>query len=370
MSKRDYYEVLGVNRQANDQELKSAYRKLAMQYHPDRNPGNTEAEEKFKELNEAYGVLSNAESRERYNRYGHAGVGSSAASAGGPGFSGFEDILGDIFGDFFGGGRGGSRRGGVQRGSDLRYDMEISLEDAAKGMKSQITIPRLESCETCSGSGAAAGSSPVTCTGCGGAGQVRFQQGFFSVSRTCSQCRGNGRVISNPCRPCQGTGRVERQHSLELRIPAGVDTGARLRLSGEGEPGVSGGQAGDLYVVIHVREHETFERQGSNLYVNVPISYATAAIGGEVKVPTLDGEDRLTVPEGTQTGSVFKLKGKGIVSLQGSGRGDLFVVTTVSTPTKINREMRKLFEQLAALEEKQQAEATKPFGKKVKDIFG
>ncbi|MFN7623329.1 MAG: DnaJ domain-containing protein, partial [Acidobacteriota bacterium] len=211
MSKRDYYEVLGVNRQANDQELKSAYRKLAMQYHPDRNPGNTEAEEKFKELNEAYGVLSNAESRERYNRYGHAGVGSSAASAGGPGFSGFEDILGDIFGDFFGGGRGGSRRGGVQRGSDLRYDMEISLEDAAKGMKSQITIPRLESCETCSGSGAAAGSSPVTCTGCGGAGQVRFQQGFFSVSRTCSQCRGNGRVISNPCRSCQGTGRVEQQ---------------------------------------------------------------------------------------------------------------------------------------------------------------
>ena len=370
MSKRDYYEVLGVNRQASEQELKSAYRKLAMQFHPDRNPGNTEAEEKFKELNEAYGVLSNGETRERYNRYGHAGVGSSAASAGAQGFGGFEDILGDLFGDFFGGGRGGSRRGGVQRGSDLRYDLEISLEDAASGMKSQITIPRLESCETCSGSGAAPGSAPVTCTGCGGAGQVRFQQGFFSVSRTCSQCRGNGRVISNPCRPCQGTGRIERQHTLDLKIPAGVDTGARLRLSGEGEPGISGGQAGDLYVVIHVREHETFERQGSNLYVNVPISYATAAIGGEVTVPTLDGEDSLTVPEGTQTGSVFKLKGKGIVSLQGGGRGDLFVVTTVTTPTKINREMRKLFEQLAALEEKQQAESAKPFGKKVKDIFG
>lgn len=372
MSKRDYYEILGVNRQANDQELKSAYRKLAMQYHPDRNPGDKEAEEKFKELNEAYGVLSNAESRERYNRYGHAGVGSSAASAGaggGQGFNGFEDIFGDIFGDLFGGGRSGSRRPGVQRGSDLRYDLEISLEEAAKGMKSQITIPRLENCETCSGSGAAAGSAPVTCQSCGGSGQVRYQQGFFSVSRTCSQCRGNGRMIVNPCKPCQGAGRIEKQHSLELRIPAGVDTGARLRLSGEGEPGVGGGPAGDLYVVIHVREHETFERQGSNLYVNVPITYATAALGGEVKVPTLDGEDRLTIPEGTQTGSVFKIKGKGIVSLQGNGRGDLFVVATVSTPTRMSREMKKLFEQLAALEEKQQAEAASSFSKKVKDIF-
>jgi molecular chaperone DnaJ len=370
VSKRDYYEILGVNRQANDQELKSTYRKLAMQYHPDRNPGDHEAEEKFKELNEAYAILSNPESRERYNRLGHAGVGSSAASAGGQGFSGFEDILGDLFGDFFGSGRGGSRRAGVQRGSDLRYDLEIDLEDAAKGLKTQVTIPRLENCEPCKGSGASPGSSPVTCQTCSGTGQVRFQQGFFAVSRTCSQCRGNGRMIVNPCRTCQGAGRIEKQHSLELKIPAGVDTGARLRLSGEGEPGIGGGQSGDLYVVIHVREHETFERQGNNLYVNAPISYATAAIGGEVRVPTLDGEDRLMVPEGTQTGSVFKLKGKGIVSLQGGGRGDLFVVTTVTTPTKMNREMKKLFEQLAALEEKQIADAAKPFGKKVKEIFG
>ena len=370
MSKRDYYEILGVGRQASDQELKSAYRKLAMQYHPDRNPGDKEAEERFKELNEAYGVLSSAETRERYNRYGHAGVGTSAASSQGAGFNGFEDVLSDLFGEFFSNGRSGGRRGGVQRGSDLRYDMEVSLEDAARGMKSQITIPRQENCDSCSGTGAAAGSTPINCTGCGGTGQVRFQQGFFSVSQTCRQCRGNGRVISNPCRSCQGSGRVEREHSLEMRIPAGVDTGARLRLSGEGEPGVGGGPAGDLYVVIHVKEHETFERQGSNLYVNVPITFATAALGGEISVPTLDGEDRLTVPEGTQTGSVFKLRGKGIVSLQGSGRGDLFVVTTVTTPKKLGREMKKLFEQLAALEEKQQVEAAGSFGRKVKDIFG
>ncbi len=372
MSKRDYYEILGVNRQATDQELKSAYRKLALQYHPDRNPGDKEAEEKFKELSEAYGVLSSAESRERYNRYGHAGVGSSAASSQyqGQGFGGFEEIFGDIFGDLFGGGRSGSRRPGVQRGSDLRYDLEISLEEAAKGMKSQITIPRLENCEGCSGSGAAAGSSPVTCQSCGGTGQVRYQQGFFAVSRTGSQCRGNGRMIVNPCKSCQGAGRIEKQHTLDLRIPAGVDTGARLRLSGEGEPGIGGGPAGDLYVVIHVRDHETFERQDNNLYVNVPVTFATAALGGEVKVPTLDGEDRLTVPEGTETGTVFKLKGKGIVSLQGNGRGDLFVVATVTTPKKMNREMKKLFEQLATLEEKQQAEAANSFSQKVKDIFG
>lgn len=371
MSKRDYYEVLGVSRSASEQELKSAYRKLAMQHHPDKNPGDHEAEDKFKELNEAYGVLSNVDNRARYDRLGHAGVGSSAASApwASADFGGFEDILGDIFGDLFGGGRRASR-GGAQRGSDLRYDLEITLEQAAAGHKTKIAIPRLENCETCNGSGAAAGSSPVTCTNCGGAGQVRFQQGFFSVSRTCDQCRGTGRMIANKCKTCFGQGRVENEQDLEIKIPAGVDTGARLRLAGEGEAGRNGGGHGDLYVVIHVKEHEMFERQGNNLYVSVPVTFSQAALGAEIKVPTLDGEEPLTIPEYTQTGSIFRLKGKGIVSLQGHGRGDMFVVTTIVTPTRLTREQRKLLEQFAAIEEKQQGSAAKRFGSKVKDIFG
>lgn len=371
MSKRDYYEVLGVSRSANEQELKSAYRKLAMQYHPDRNPGDHEAEEKFKELNEAYGVLSSSESRSRYDRFGHAGVGSSAASAdwANPGFSGFEDILGDLFGDLFGQGRG-TRRGGAQRGADLRYDLEITLEQAAAGYKTKITIPRLEKCETCNGSGAAPGSSPVTCHTCSGTGTIRFQQGFFSVSRTCHQCRGAGRMITNQCKDCHGQGRIEQEQELELKIPAGVDTGARLRLAGEGEGGAQGGSTGDLYVVIHVKEHDLFERQGNNLYVNVPITFTQAALGAEIKVPTLDGEEELSVPEGTQTGSIFRLKGKGIVSLQGQGRGDLFVVTTIITPTHLNREQRRLLDQFAAIEQKQNEKTARRFGSKVKDIFG
>lgn len=370
MSKRDYYEVLGVSRNATDTELKSAYRKLAMQHHPDKNPGNHEAEEKFKELNEAYGVLSNADSRARYDRFGHAGVGSSAASApwASADFGGFEDILGDIFGDLFGGGR--RSRGGTQRGSDLRYDLEITLEQAAAGHKTKISIPRLENCESCNGTGAAPGSSPITCTGCAGSGQVRFQQGFFSVSRTCDQCRGTGRMIANKCKSCFGQGRVENEQEIEIKIPAGVDTGARLRLAGEGEAGRNGGGHGDLYVVIHVKEHETFERQGNNLYVSVPVTFSQAALGAEIKVPTLDGEEPLTIPEYTQTGSIFRLKGKGIVSLQGHGRGDLFVVTTIVTPTRLTREQRKLLEQFAAIEEKQQESAARRFGSKVKDIFG
>jgi molecular chaperone DnaJ len=370
LSKRDYYEVLGVSRNATDTELKSAYRKLAMQHHPDKNPGNHEAEEKFKELNEAYGVLSNADSRARYDRFGHAGVGSSAASApwASADFGGFEDILGDIFGDLFGGGR--RSRGGTQRGSDLRYDLEITLEQAAAGHKTKISIPRLENCESCNGTGAAPGSSPITCTGCAGSGQVRFQQGFFSVSRTCDQCRGTGRMIANKCKSCFGQGRVENEQEIEIKIPAGVDTGARLRLAGEGEAGRNGGGHGDLYVVIHVKEHETFERQGNNLYVSVPVTFSQAALGAEIKVPTLDGEEPLTIPEYTQTGSIFRLKGKGIVSLQGHGRGDLFVVTTIVTPTRLTREQRKLLEQFAAIEEKQQESAARRFGSKVKDIFG
>jgi len=369
LSKKDYYEVLGVNRSAADQELKSAYRKLAMQHHPDRNPDNKEAEEKFKELNEAYAVLSNADSRSRYDRHGHAGLGNSAAGPwGDAGFGGFEDILGDLFSDIFGG-RGG-RRNGAARGADLRYDLEISLEQAATGYKTKVSIPSLENCETCKGSGTATGASPITCNICGGAGQVRFQQSFFSVSRTCHQCRGTGRMITDPCKTCRGQGRVNKEQELEIKIPAGVDTGARLRLAGEGESGAGGGPAGDLYVVIHVKEHDVFERQGNNLYVNVPITFTQAALGAEVKVPTLDGEDTLAVPEGAQTGSIFRLKGKGIVSLQGHGRGDLFVVATIITPTRLTREQKKLLEQFAAIEEKQNEGAARRFSSKVKDIFG
>ncbi len=369
MSKRDYYEALGVNRNATEQELKSAYRKLALQFHPDRNPDDREAEEKFKEINEAYGVLSNAESRARYDRFGHAGVGSSAASGAwaAPDFGGFEDILGDLFGDLFGG--RSSRRTGPQRGSDLRYDLEITLEQAAAGFKTQITIPRLENCDTCNGSGASPGSSPVMCNLCGGSGQVRFQQGFFSVSRTCHQCRGAGRIITNPCKSCRGQGRIEKEQQLEIKIPAGVDTGARLRLAGEGEAGANSGPAGDLYVVIHVKEHELFERQGNNLYVTVPVTFTQAALGAEIKVVTLDGEDMLTIPEGTQTGTIFRLKGKGIVSLQGHGRGDLFVVTSVVTPSRLTREQKRLLEEFAAIEDKLNQGTTRRFGSKVKDIF-
>jgi molecular chaperone DnaJ len=368
LSKRDYYEVLGVSRNAAEQELKSAYRKLALQYHPDRNPGDHEAEEKFKEINEAYGVLSSPESRARYDRFGHAGVGSAASGAWAtPDFGGFEDILGDIFGDIFG--ARSSRRGGPQRGSDLRYDLEIALEQAAAGFKTQITIPRLENCEPCHGTGAAPGTTPVACTVCGGTGQIRFQQGFFSVSRTCHQCRGGGRMIASPCKSCRGQGRIENQQQLEIKIPAGVETGARLRLAGEGEAGTNGGPPGDLYVVIHVKEHEMFERQGNNLYVSVPVTFSQAALGAEIRVPTLDGEDTLTIPEGTQTGSIFRLKGKGIVSLQGHGRGDLFVVTTIVTPTRLTREQKRLLEEFASIEDKLNHGAARRFGSKAKDIF-
>jgi molecular chaperone DnaJ len=373
VSKRDYYEVLGVSRSATDQELKSNYRKLAMKYHPDRNPGDQEAEEKFKEAAEAYGVLSTPDSRARYDRFGHAGIGTSAASDGPGGwppgdFGGFEDILGDIFGDLFGGARS-QRRGGTQRGADLRYDLEIALEQAASGFKTQINIPRLEGCEPCKGTGAAPGTQASVCNVCNGVGQVRFQQGFFSVSRTCHQCRGTGRVIVNQCKSCQGQGRVNKEQVLEIKIPAGVETGARLRVVGEGEAGMGGGQHGDLYVVVTVKEHEVFERQGNNLYVNVPISFSQAALGAEINVPTLDGEENLAIPEGTQTGSIFRVKGKGIVSLQGSGRGDLFVVVSLVTPTRISRDQRRLLEEFARLEERQK-EQGKSFGSKVKEIFG
>lgn len=373
INKRDYYEVLGVGRSATDQELKTAYRRLAHQHHPDKNQSDPEAEERFKEAAEAYAVLSNTEQRQRYDRFGHAGVSSSAASAawGAPGFGGIEDILGDLFGfgDVFGaGGRAGSRRSGAQRGADLRYDLEITLEQAAVGMTAQLRIPKLETCETCNGSGAAAGTKPESCRTCQGAGQVRFQQGFFSVSRTCSTCRGTGQVISSPCDSCRGAGRVEREKSIEVKIPAGVETGSRLRLQAEGESGMLSGPPGDLYVVIHVAEHEQFERQGNNLYASIPITFAQAALGADVNVNTLNGDQSLKVPAGTQTGTVFRVRGQGMPVLGGRGKGDLFVSVSVITPRSLTREQRKLLEQLAKIETKDLED--KKLVDKVRDIFG
>jgi molecular chaperone DnaJ len=373
MAKRDYYEVLGVSRGASEAEIKSAYRKLAVRYHPDKNPGDAEAEERFKEAAEAYSVLSVAEQRTRYDRLGHAGVSSGAggqANWGAQGFGGIEDILGDLFGfgDVFGGGRSGGRRGAAQRGADLRYDLEMTLEEASEGMTAQLRVPRLEACEGCKGTGAAPGTQPEACPGCNGTGQVRYQQGFFSVARTCGQCRGAGRVIRTPCETCKGAGRVEREKQIEVKIPAGVETGSRLRLAGEGEAGAQGGPAGDLYVVIHVKEHDLFERQGNNLYASVPITFAQAALGAETTVQTLEGQENLKVPAGTQTGTVFRLKGHGMPVLGGRGRGDLFVSVTVVTPTTLTREQRKLLEQLAQIEETDLTD--KGLMDKVRDIFG
>jgi molecular chaperone DnaJ len=372
MSKRDYYEVLGVTRTASEQEIKSAYRRLAVKYHPDKNPNDASAEEKFKEAAEAYGVLQDSEQRRRYDRFGHAGVsaGAGAGSWGAPGFGGIEDILGDLFGfgDVFGGSRSGSRRSAAQRGADLRYDLEITLEEAASGMTAQLRIPRLEGCEACKGSGAEPGTQAESCQTCGGTGQVRYQQGFFSVARTCGTCRGAGQVIKTPCKECKGAGRVQKEKQMEVKIPAGVETGSRLRVQGEGEAGTQGGPAGDLYVVIHVAEHEEFERQGSNLYEAVPISFAQAALGADIMVKTLEGEDKLKIPMGTQTGTVFRLKGKGMPQLGGRGKGDLFVSVSVVTPTSLTREQRRLLEQLAEVESKDLE--NKGLVDKVRDIFG
>jgi molecular chaperone DnaJ len=375
MSKKDYYELLGVGRNATEQELKSAYKRLAIRYHPDKNPGDAEAEEMFKEVAEAYSVLSNGEQRARYDRFGHAGVSSSAAGAGAnwgaQGFGGIEDILGDLFGfgDVFGGrAGGGSRRSSAQRGADLRYDLEITLEEAAEGMTAQLRIPRLETCDTCTGTGAKSGTQPETCSTCSGAGQVRYQQGFFSVARTCSACRGTGRIIKNPCETCRGAGRVERERQMEVKVPAGVETGSRLRITGEGEGGASGGGAGDLYVVIHVKEHEQFERQGSNLYAAVPVTFAQAALGSEIMVKTLAGEQPLKIPAGTQTGTVFRLKGHGMPVLGGRGHGDLFVSVALRTPTTLTREQRRLLEELSKIEDRDLED--KGLIDRVRDIFG
>lgn len=371
MSKRDYYEVLGVTRAASDSELKTAYRKLAVRYHPDKNPGDHEAEERFKEAAEAYSVLSNPEQRQRYDRLGHAGVSGASAGAGwnpaGFGGGGLEDLLSEIFGinDVFGGGRGGAHS--VQRGADLRYDLEITLEQAAVGKTVNLKIPRLENCEGCGGNGTADGSKPDTCPTCRGTGQVRFQQGFFTVARTCGHCRGAGRVAKSPCVECHGVGRVEREKALEVKIPAGVETGSRLRVSGEGEAGPNNGAHGDLYVVISVKEHEKFERQGGNLYTAVPLTFAQATLGTLLQVPTLDGKQDLRIPAGTQTGTVFRLSGQGMPVLGTRSRGDMFVAVSLVTPKNLTRDQRKLFEQLSEIEG--DVAEDKGFMGKVRDIF-
>ena len=367
-NKRDYYDVLGLSRDASDQEIKSAYRKLALKYHPDKNPGDKSAEENFKEAAEAYSILSDPEKRARYDRFGHSGMQG--------GFSGFDPNIfgdfGDILGEFFGFGDifGGRRRGGPERGADLRYDLKISFREAAFGLKTKIKIPRQETCSSCGGSGAPKGKPPVTCPSCNGAGQVRYQQGFFSISRNCGQCNGTGRVITEPCEDCYGKGRVRKEKVLEVRIPAGVDNGARLRIQGEGEAGSNNGPSGDLYVIIFVEEHPFFQRQEYNVYCQVPITIVQAVLGSELVVPTLEGEEKLKIPEGTQTGTVFRLRNKGIVRLGGRGQGDQFVTVNIVVPAKLTKEQRQAFEALAKVCEDDQIAQERNIFDKVKDIFG
>lgn len=355
-AKKDYYEVLGVNRDASEEEIKKAFKKLAMKFHPDRNPDNPKAEESFKEAKEAYEILSDDEKRAAYDQYGHAGVDPSMGGGGFGGFNSgnFSDAFGDIFGDIFGGAR--NQRSNVYRGADLRYNLEISLEDAAKGTETKIRIPVQTSCETCHGSGARPGTSPVTCTTCNGHGQVRMQQGFFSVQQTCPKCHGTGKMVKEPCPTCHGGGRVKQNKTLNVKIPAGVDEGDRIRLSGEGEAGVNGGPTGDLYVVVHLKEHPIFQREGANLHCEMPISFSTAALGGEIEVPTLDGAAKMKIPAETQTGSVFRLRGKGIKPLRSSEHGDLMVHVVVETPVRLTEKQKEL---LREFESSTQADAGK-----------
>jgi len=384
VSKRDYYEILEVGKTANETEIKSSYRRLAMKFHPDRNPGDQLAEEKFKECAEAYAILADPEKRSLYDRFGHAGV--KSAASGGAGFDpsvfqefgDFADILGNMFGfgDLFSGGR---RRGGPQRGSDLRYDLEITFEESARGAETSIQIPRQENCEKCSGSGSAPGSTATSCPQCKGQGQVRYQQGFFTVARTCPQCRGAGKIITKPCAECRGAGRVSRDRKITVKIPAGIATGQQLRLIGEGEAGSAGGPPGNLYVVVHVHEHEFFRRDGMNLFCEIPVNFTTVTLGGEIQVPTLDGSDTVKVPEGTQTGTTLRLKSKGMPDVNGRGRGDLFATVQVQTPRKLTKDQRKLIEELARALPKDKFEPRARSGDeqdernlfdRVKDMFG
>ena len=354
MSKRDYYDVLGVARDADAREIKKAYRRVAMKHHPDRNPGDKAAEEKFKEASEAYEVLSDQQKRGAYDQFGHDAVSGNAGAGGfGGGGANFSDIFGDVFGDIFGGGGGGGRSRGPARGSDLRYNLDVDLEQAVKGTDVKIRIPTLVNCDNCGGSGAKKGSSPVTCTTCGGVGQVRMQQGFFSVQQTCPNCRGQGKMISDPCGTCRGQGRIEETKTLSVKVPPGVDTGDRIRLSGEGEAGPDGGPSGDLFVQINVREHKIFERDGKHLYCEVPISIVDAALGGELEVPTLDGRVKLKIPAETQTGKLFRMRGKGVTPVRGGATGDLLCRVTLETPVNLTKKQIELFKQLQESFEKE-----------------
>ncbi|WP_066014536.1 molecular chaperone DnaJ [Endozoicomonas atrinae] len=348
MSKRDYYEVLGVDRSASDKDIKKAYRRMAMKHHPDRNPGDKAAEESFKEINEAFEILSDSQKKAAYDQYGHAGVDPNMGGMGGAGgFAGgnFGDIFGDVFGDIFGAG-GGRSRSSVQRGADLRYQLELSLEEAVRGVTKKIRIPTLVSCTECDGSGAKKGTQPVGCTTCGGIGQVRMQQGFFSVQQTCPDCRGTGKMIKDPCHACHGEGRVQEYKTLSVKIPPGVDTGDRIRLAGEGEAGSNGGPAGDLYVQVSVADHPIFQRDGKHLYCEVPITFVDAALGGELEVPTLEGRVKLKIPEETQTGKLFRLRGKGVVPVRGGSAGDLMCRVVVETPVKLTERQKELLKEL------------------------
>ncbi len=377
MAKRDYYETLGVAKNASEEEIKKSYRKLAMKYHPDRNPDSKESEEKFKEAKEAYEMLTNAEKREAYDRYGHAGVDPNMGGGGfGGNAGGFSDAFGDIFGDIFGGGAGarGGRGGGPQvfRGADLRYNLEISLEQAASGFDTTIRVPSWDKCETCHGSGAKPGTSPTTCTSCGGHGQVRMQQGFFSIQQTCPKCHGTGKVIADPCAPCAGAGRIKRNKTLEVKIPAGIDNGMRIRSSGNGEPGTNGGPSGDLYVEIHIKPHSVFQREGDDLHCEMPISFAKAALGGEIEVPTLSGKASFTIPEGTQSGKTFRLRGKGIKGVRSGYAGDLFCHVLIETPVKLTDKQKDLlreFERLTSEGGGKHSPQSKSWRDKVKAFF-
>ena len=346
MSKRDYYEVLGVDRNADAKEIKKAYRRVAMKHHPDRNEGNAESEEKFKEASEAYEILSSEEKRAAYDRFGHDGVDPNRAGGGG-GFSsgGFGDIFGDVFGDIFGGGGGGGARR-ARRGSDLQYNLELSLEEAVAGVEKKVRLRTLVGCRTCSGSGSKPGSSPSTCGTCNGQGQVRMQQGFFSVQQTCPRCHGQGRTVTDPCGSCSGQGRINETKTLSVKVPQGVDTGDRIRLSGEGEAGPDGAAAGDLFVQIQVKQHAIFERDDADLYCEIPISFFDAGLGGEIEVPTLDGRVKLRIPTETQTGKMFRLKGKGVKPVRGHTQGDLLCRVVVETPVRLNSEQKELMEKL------------------------
>lgn len=371
--KRDYYEILGLARDASEEDIKKSYRKLAMKHHPDRNPDDKSAEEKFKESKEAYEMLSEPDKRRAYDTYGHAGVSQNAGGGGEPGFGEFSEAFGDIFGDIFGGGRGG-RGGGSQvyRGADLRYNLEITLEQAARGTETKIRIPTLEECDTCNGSGAKKGTTAKTCHTCGGVGQVRMQQGFFSVQQTCPTCKGTGKYIPDPCTVCSGTGRIKKHKTLSVKIPAGVDDGDRIRLAGEGEAGVNGGPSGDLYVVVQLKEHSVFQRNGADLHCEMPISFSVAALGGEISIPTLDGEAKIKIPAETQSGQTFRLRGKGIKPIRQTSAGDLMCHVVVETPVRLTDRQKELLRELEEINnndgDKHNPRA-KGFMDKVKEFF-